>query len=395
MRFFHYRGPARGIVFFALLSALRAAPAGGAESAAPPDPATRPDGPEMVLVPGGEFQMGDDESSDAAPVHRVRVSPFHIDKTEVTNAEYRAFCEATGHDLPEFWGMDVFRSGPDFPNHPVVGVSWGDAVEYAEWRGARLPTEAEWEYAARGGLGGARYAFGDSLRSDMYAPTGVVGDGGPSPVASFPPNGFGLHDMTGNVNEWVRDRYDPGYYALSPVEDPPGPAAGTFRVFRGAGWHTGPGCTGVAFRNALRSNWLDFNLGFRCAKSAGASAALEMEKAFADSGLGGGIRRAWEMRRAEPGAFYFDEAELKEMGDRLVTDRRPVEALEVCLLTLRLFPESAHAHAALAEAYERVGLRESAVRHYEKALELVPRLKAAREALERFEAEKESARPGL
>lgn len=392
MRFFHCRGPARGIVFFALLSALRAAPAGGAESAAPPDPAARRDGPEMVLVPGGEFLMGDDESSDAAPVHRVRVPPFHIDKTEVTNAEYLRFCEATTHPLPEFWGMDVFRSGPDFPNHPVVGVSWGDAVEYAAWRGARLPTEAEWEYAARGGLVRAEYAFGDSLRSDMYAPTGAVGKVGPSPVASFPPNGFGLHDMTGNVNEWVRDRYDPEYYRRSPVENPRGPASGTFRVFRGGGWHTGPGCTGVAFRNALRSNWLDFNLGFRCAKSAGASAALEMEKAFADSGLGGGIRRAWEMRRAGPGEFYFDETEMNDMGYRLVSDRRPIEALEVFLLIVRVFPESPNAYDSLAEAYERVGLRESAIAHYEKALELYPRLKTAREALERFEAEKDAAR---
>jgi iron(II)-dependent oxidoreductase len=343
--------------------------------------------PETALVPGGEFLMGEESSADASPPHRVRIAPFYLDKTEVTNEEYLAYCRATGHSLPEFWGMDVYRSGPDFPRHPVVGVSWGDAVEYAKWRGARLPTEAEWEYAARGGLAGMRYAFGDSLSADLYAPTGSTGDGGPSPVASFPANGFGLHDMTGNVSEWVRDRYDPHYYEKSPVEDPSGPTAGTFRVIRGGGWHTGPGCTSVAFRNALRSNWLDFNVGFRCAKYAGDSAALTMEKALADSGLAGGIRRYWETREAEPGAFYFDEIEFDEMGSRLAEAKKPIDALEVLLLNAQAFPESFNAHDSLGKAYERVGLGETAVREYERALELNSMCRSAREALERWKAE--------
>jgi formylglycine-generating enzyme required for sulfatase activity len=370
------------VLFLMLLSAR---PLFG-EGEAPESTAGREE-PEMVLIPGGEFLMGKDETADASPVHRVRLSPFYLDKNEVTNAEYEAYCEATGQRLPEFWGMDVFRSGPDYPDHPVVGVSWRDAVDYAKWRGARLPTEAEWEYAARGGLVGTDFAFGDSLRSDLYAPTGYVGEGGPSPVAAFPPNGFGLYDVTGNVSEWVQDRYDPHYYERSPTLDPTGPTAGTFRVFRGGGWHTGPGCTGVFFRNALRSNWLDFNVGFRCARSAGLSGALEMEKAFADSALGGGLRRYWEMRAAEPGGYYFDELEFNEMGYRLVSGKKPIEALQVFLLNVQAFPESANAHDSLAEAYERVGLRELAIRHYRKALELNPRLRTAREALDRFEAE--------
>ncbi|MGD1994061.1 MAG: SUMF1/EgtB/PvdO family nonheme iron enzyme, partial [Anaerolineae bacterium] len=142
--------------------------------------------------------MGSDLDMDHSPVHRVRLSPFHIEKYEVTNAMYHSFCRTTGHRQPEFWGLDVFRSGPDFPDHPVVGVSWQDAVAYAAWCGRRLPTEAEWEYAARGGLVGKNYPNGDTLTpSDgNYSKSGL---GGPVRVGSYPANGFGLHDMQGNV----------------------------------------------------------------------------------------------------------------------------------------------------------------------------------------------------
>ncbi|MFH1680039.1 MAG: SUMF1/EgtB/PvdO family nonheme iron enzyme [Candidatus Eisenbacteria bacterium] len=343
--------------------------------------------PEMVLIPGGEFVMGSDEPGDSYPPHEVRLAPFYLDKTEVTNAEYHAFCEATERSLPEFWGLDVYCSGLDYPDHPVVGVSWGDAIAYAAWRGVRLPTEAEWEYAARGGLDGKSYSHGDSLSSDLYAPGGYTGKGAPSPVAGFPPNGFGLHDMTGNVSEWIKDRYDEKYYSRSPAENPTGPTSGTFRVVRGGGWHTGPGCKTVHFRGALRSNWVDFNTGFRCAKYAGASAALEMEKAFADSSLAGGIRRYWEMRAAEAGAYHFDEFELNEMGYRLVGDRKRIEALQVFLLSVQMWPESFNAHDSLAEAYLRIGERELGARHYKRALEINPACRTAREALDRLEME--------
>ena len=118
---------------------------------------------ELVLVPGGEFLMGSDSEGDHSPVHKVYIDSFYIDRCVVTNAQYLKFCEATGHRLPDFWGMEGFRCGPDYPNHPVITVSWYDATEYAKWCGRRLPTEAEWEYAARGGLVGMDYPNGDTL----------------------------------------------------------------------------------------------------------------------------------------------------------------------------------------------------------------------------------------
>lgn len=226
--------------------------------------------PEMVLITGGEFVMGKKGDKKDCPAHRVRVDSFNLDKYEVTNAQYHKFVEETGARLPEYWGMERYRSGPRFPNHPVVGIGWSEAVAYAKWAGKRLPTEAEWEYAARGGLVGKNYPHGDELeprhanywRWDVLKPSG----GGILPVGSYPPNGYGLYDMTGNVVEWVADAYDKDYYTSSPKTNPPGPDAKKFRVIRGGGWHSGPTCNRVYFRNALYAPWRDINVGFRCAK---------------------------------------------------------------------------------------------------------------------------------
>lgn len=219
---------------------------------------------EMVLIPDSEFLMGSGRGKDS-PVHKVYVDSFYIDKYEVTSAQYLAFCETTGHRLPMFWGMDGFRCGLDYPNHPVVTVNWVDAKVYAKWCGKRLPTEAEWEYAARGGLVGMNYPSGNTLApSDgNYSKSDKRGS---VAVGSYSPNGFGLCDMQGNVVEWVADWYDPTYYSSSPTENPAGPDAGKFKVIRGGGWHSGPSCNAVHFRNALPPGWLDFNVGFRCAK---------------------------------------------------------------------------------------------------------------------------------
>lgn len=220
---------------------------------------------EPVLIPGGEFLMGSDWEGDHHPAHRVYIDAFYLDKHEVTNAEYLTFCQVTGHRLPEFWGMSGFRCGPDYPNHPVIGVSWYDATLYAEWCGKRLPTEAEWEYAARGGLAGMSFPNGETLQpSDgNYKESDK---GGPVAVGSYPPNGFNIHDMQGNVVEWVWDFYGSDYYSSSPAANPHGPEHGRFRVIRGGGWHSGASCNRVYYRNALPPNWVDFNVGFRCAK---------------------------------------------------------------------------------------------------------------------------------
>jgi iron(II)-dependent oxidoreductase len=219
---------------------------------------------ELVLIPGGEFLMGSDSEGDHGPVHKVHVDSFYMDRYEVTNVQYQRFCEETGHRLPEFWGMDGFRCGPDHPNHPVVGVNWYDAGMYAEWCGKRLPTEAEWEYAARGGLVGMSFPNGDTLHpSDGNY--NKSGNSGPVAVGSYPANGFGLHDVQGNVVEWVLDFYDPDYYS-SLATNPQGPELGRFRVIRGGGWHSGASCNRVYYRQALPPSWVDFNVGFRCAK---------------------------------------------------------------------------------------------------------------------------------
>jgi len=216
----------------------------------------------MVLIPAGEFQMGKDDEGDHAPLHSVRLSAFYLDAREVTNAEYLAFCQATDHRLPMFWTLDKFQSGPSFPNHPVVGVGSADAEAYADWAGKRLPTEAEWEYAARGGLQGQDFPGGAELDSTLanYSSQHAL------PVGSYPPNGYGLYDMAGNVREWVSDFYDPDYYRKSPVENPRGPDKAAYRVVRGGGWFSGKYCQKIFLRVALPVQWVDFNIGFRCAR---------------------------------------------------------------------------------------------------------------------------------
>jgi iron(II)-dependent oxidoreductase len=250
----------RSILILAL--ALAVAGCGGAVRSV--SPAATPAATPEILIPAGEFTMGAPDKGSASPPHTVRISAFYLDRHEVTNAQYEAFCRATDRKLPEFWGMDRYHSGPQWPNHPVIGVSWRDARDYAHWAGKRLPSEAEFEYAARGGTT-TEFYWGDEVDAAMtnYAKSDHQA---PVMVESYPPNPWGLHDMSGNVAEWVIDRYSGTYYAESTAENPLGPAEGRFRVIRGGGWHTGPGCTPVWFRNALPPNWVDFAVGFRCAR---------------------------------------------------------------------------------------------------------------------------------
>lgn len=231
--------------------------------------------PQLVFIPAGKYVMGKElppakpgEKKQYVnnPAHNVELDAFYMDKYEVTNYQYFLFCQATGKKLPVFWGMSEFHCGLDFPNHPVVGVSYLDARDYAKWRGMRLPSEAEWEYAARGGLVGKKYPNGDEL-DDKSVNYGQH-QRGTTAVGSFPANGFGLYDMVGNVREWVADYYQTDYYLKSPGKNPQGPDIGRFRVIRGGSWFAGPGCVTVYRRNALAANWVDFAVGLRCAKDA-------------------------------------------------------------------------------------------------------------------------------
>lgn len=247
-----------------VLLAGAALPAGAAE----PQPADLPDGfqpTEEVLIPAGEFTMGYAEGGEGYEPHQVKLKSFYIDKHEVTNAQYQTFCEATDRKLPIFWGLERFHCGSDWPDHPVVGVSHGQARAYAMWAGRRLPTEAEWEYAARGGLDKKMFDRGDEM-GDNEANTKAAKIGATEMVASYLPNGYGLFDMVGNVREWVWDFYSDSYFSESPVDDPAGPEKTKWRVIKGGGWHSGKGCNRVHVRNALPASWSDFNVGFRCAR---------------------------------------------------------------------------------------------------------------------------------
>jgi sulfatase modifying factor 1 len=223
---------------------------------------------EFILIPGGEYIMGEVSLPGSGFIdnyaHKVYVDSFFIDKYEVTNAQYKEFCDSTGRRLPEFWNMDIYKSGIAFPDYPVTGVTWADAEAYARWKGFRLPTEAEWEFAARGGLAGKKYPLGDvmdSARANFYPTQGHT-----LPVGSYPPNGYGIYDMAGNVVEWVYDFYSEDYYLESPYKNPAGPVYGKQRVIRGGGWRSGMSCVAVHFRQSLRPYWVDFNVGFRCAR---------------------------------------------------------------------------------------------------------------------------------
>jgi sulfatase modifying factor 1 len=220
--------------------------------------------PEMVLIPVGPFLMGSDHLTKAEkPIHRVHVDAYYIGKFEVTNAQFKSFCDATARPYPDAeWTPDGETSGPDLKvkaNYPVVGINWEDAIAYCQWlsqktgKNYRLPTEAEWEKAARGGLEGQHYPWGNeefNAGGRYRANAGSESDNDrirkqdgflfTAPIGSFPPNGYGLYDMAGNVWEWCADVYDENYYFSSPDRNPHGPTSGEKRVVRGGSWWGGP-----------------------------------------------------------------------------------------------------------------------------------------------------------
>jgi iron(II)-dependent oxidoreductase len=218
----------------------------------------------MALIPAGPFLMGG-EFDEERPRHRVALDAFRIDRVEVTNEHYAAYLQATGVSAPRFWNKsDRFHNGEKFPRHPAVGISWFEAKAFCEWQGKRLPTEAEWEKAARGGREGFAFPWGDT---PDHARANYEGQG-TLPVGSYPQNDYGLFDMSGNVWEWVADWFDAGYYGKSPEGNPAGPDSGQEKVLRGGSYVDGIGPNRVAHRHwfppAAQYKWL----GGRCARSA-------------------------------------------------------------------------------------------------------------------------------
>jgi len=206
------------------------------------------DGKEMVWIPGGTFTMGsNDGASDEKPPHQVTVNGFWIDVTEVTNAEFRKFRSS--------WSYDSGKA-----DHPAVNVAWNDAVAYCKWAGKRLPTEAEWEYAA-GGPEHYKWSLGNTFDASKYS----FNKSGTEPVGSYPANGYGLYDMSGSVSEWVNDWYDENYYRNSPSNNPQGPSSGTYRVLRGGSWYgIDPGNLRAAGRLRAYPDFRLASVGFRC-----------------------------------------------------------------------------------------------------------------------------------
>jgi iron(II)-dependent oxidoreductase len=235
----------------------------------------------MVLIPEGKFQMGSKKSmlelrphdlfnidrhtlGPENPAHEVYLDSFYIDVYEVTNDAYVKFIKATGGKEPKGW------SNPDFnkPQQPVVGITWKEAVKFCKWQGKRLPTEAEWEKAARGKRP-VKYPWGntppDSSKvnfNEEIKKTTVVG--------SFE-NGksdYGIYDLSGNVAEWVNDWHFPEYYLFSPKKNPPGPEKGQYKIIRGGSWRHNAEDVNLTYRNATTPVNRSTSIGFRCSKSA-------------------------------------------------------------------------------------------------------------------------------
>lgn len=232
--------------------------------------------PGMVFIPAGDFLRGrshvlpDDDLKwfpellkDDRPVRKTYVDAFYLDQYEVTNQQYAAFAKATSHRTPPNWIKGAVPPGKE--KLPVADIDWNEASAYCTWAGKRLPTEAEWERAARGLAEGKTYPWGDRKVTKQDACYDTMK--GPCAIGQFAPNDFGLYDMAGNVWEWTSDWYAKDYYASAPDRNPRGPETGQYRVIRGGAWSDVPKYLTCAYRSWARPLERSPNIGVRCAIS--------------------------------------------------------------------------------------------------------------------------------
>jgi len=228
------------------------------------------DGAPMVLIPSGEFVMGSSAASDERPIHRVNLDAYYLDVFEVTISRYAKFLETvTTQQAPHQWNTVKLTEDGD---RPVIGVNWSDADAYCRWTEKRLPTEAEWEKAARG-TDGRKYPWGDEepregmanfSRCCGWSGFGLLAVVGTHQAGKSP---YGVFDLAGNVWEWVADWYDPQYYKTSPDRNPTGPSSGRDKVMRGGSWSNRASDLRASIRDKVSPTYRNFSIGFRCAAS--------------------------------------------------------------------------------------------------------------------------------
>lgn len=227
------------------------------------------DGSILVRIPAGGFEMGGGRNRDN-PKHIVHLDTYYIGVVAVTNRQYKVFVDETGHRPPDkaTWGAPIWK-GKSYPleyaDHPVVCVSWDDAAAYSNWAGLNLPTEAQWEKAARGPLG-LIYPWGNELDESKCRNNSNKGSGTTSPVYEYSTgaSGYGTYNQSGNVWEWCSDCYGSDYYDISPQTNPRGPSLGSYRVVRGGSWDDIADWCRSAYRSDYNPSCRDGNLGFRC-----------------------------------------------------------------------------------------------------------------------------------